>query len=418
MNHDEFIFELNKVNLKGLEEIPIGELLATIYFEREGIGNTKLLKSILTSIVLDKNEYYIYQDAKIWLISTYSYFGRADLRHQFENVANCIKHRGIIFPKKEISFQVKRLRYLPLIFCWRKELKKTNFNKKIQYRMIAETFKALIIAEEAVKIIKNNSKAKICVTFCDVHPPDYLITFMLNKCGIKTATLQHGVYDHISRYEFAHSHSDYFLAINEHAKEEAILSGLNEKKVCVLGPLSYIDETPMVRSLVKRDKTYGILLNGARAGRLEGEDRKLLDFAYLLTKEKKFSVIVRPHPLGDVPEHRIKKIQQYSECPGNIQLRDFLSQCDFVLTGSTTAYIDAFIFGCPAYRYIGIHDYFPQINKFCFSDKYQLEGEIIDYYTKNEEQLLHEVQTVRQYFIPDGSIKKYYQLFFKECTNE
>ena len=64
MNHDEFIFELNKVNLKGLEEIPIGELLATIYFEREGIGNTKLLKSILTSIVLSgcKNmaDFYIF----------------------------------------------------------------------------------------------------------------------------------------------------------------------------------------------------------------------------------------------------------------------------------------------------------------------------------------------------------------------
>lgn len=418
MSHDEYIFELNKLKLKGIEDVAIGELLATIYFEQKGIGKISLLKSILTSLLLDGNRYYVHKDTKIWFISTYSYYGRPDLRHQFENAVKCIRHRGIIIPQKKISFHLKRLKYFPLLLFWCKELKRTRFDSQIQNRMISETFKALIIATEVVKKIKNKGEVKLCVTFCDVHPVDYLITSMLKKYNIKTATLQHGVYDHICRYEFAHSHSDYFLAINQHAKEEAVLSGLDEKKIYVLGPLSYIDEIPTMRSYVKKDRVYGILLNGAKDDKMRGEDTKLLDFGFALSTEKRYSVIVRPHPFCDVPEHEIKKLRQYRECPKSVNLKDFLSQCDFVLTGSTTAYIDSFIYGCPAYRYTGIRDFFPKVENFQFCDMNQLKREIEDYYTQTGEKLLQEVQNVRQYFIPDGSIKKYYQLFFKSFANE
>lgn len=414
MSHEEFINELNKIKLKKLEKVSLGELLATTYFERKGIGIIGLLKSLLASMLLEGNNYYVYGDIKIWLIATYSYYRRPDLQHQFENATKCLKHKGIIIPQRKFSLHIKRLSLFPLILCWNKQLKKTKFNKNIRKRMISEIFKAFIIAGEAVDIIRRKGGTKLCVTFCDVHPPDYLITFMLNKCGIKTATLQHGVYDHISRYEFTNSHSDYFLAINEHAKEEAILSGLDRKKIHVLGLLSYIDEEPKARTFVKRDGVYGILLNGARDEILGGEDKKLLDFGYELSAKKNFNVIVRPHPFCNVPEHAIKNLDQYRECPENLQLKDFLSQCDFVLTGSTTAYIDSFIFGCPAYRYIGIRDFFPKVEKHRFCDVNQLREELIDYYTQNEEGLLKEIQTVREYFIPNGSVKENYKLFFKE----
>lgn len=414
MKHDEFIDELNKVKLKGFDNIPIGEWLSTIYFEYKGVGCLGLIKSILVSIILEQNLYFETGDTYIWMIATYSYYRRPDQQHQFENIIKCAKHKGVIIPNRKISFHIKRLCKLPLIIDWNKRLKNTIFNKKIRYLIIAEAFRALVIAEENVDRIKKKGKAKLCVTFCDVHPVDYLMTSMLHKHGIKTATLQHGVYDHMTRYEFSNSHSNYFLAMNEHAKEEAIRSGLNEQKIRVLGPLAYIDNKTAIRSYVKKEKVYGILLNGAKYGMLKGEDKELLDFGYNLSIDNKFKVIVRPHPLCEVPDHKIKNIEYYSECPRSVQLRDFLSQCDFVLTGSTTAFIDAFILGCPAYRYIGIHDHFPKVNGYSFCSMYQLTETIMSYYTKNEDEILQEIQLIRQYFIPKGNIKENYELFFKE----
>ena len=419
MNNPDFENEVNIINnlkFKHFEDIKCGELLATkLFYEKKSISYISALRYLisifLNSHIYKKNK----SDSETAFFFTPSYAGRMDHYNDFIAVASCV-NEPLIFNgnKQKKAFSINRIIAIFYWFLWLVEMKKTGFQLNYCMQLCNLMLQTYYVLEEVKTNKFNKDKIKLVVTFCDVHPCDYLITQYFNRLGIKTATLQHAVFYHGTQwYCYRFSHSNYFFANSEYCKNEALKSDY-KGEVKIVGSMKSIyltnsDDNRGSENGLK--KTFGLALCGLTFAE---QNRSLLDYASYLQKKWGYSVLVRFHPALKKEEYMaaINKLEKYEF--SNEPVNEFASKCDFVILGASNMFAELIGFDTPTFRVIsdGVADIYEGIDEFKFENREELDKlvELID----DKKELVPILRKVKRYLCPEGDIKELYRRTIQE----
>ena len=420
MNNPNFEKEvniINNLNFKHLESVKCGELLATkLFYAKKKMPFVSVLKN-LASVFLNS---HIYKesgsDYNAIFFFTPSYSGRIDHFNDFISVASCVGN-PVIFngnkQKKRINFS--RIIGLFYWFIWLLEIMKTGFGLNNSMQLCNIMLQAFYTLEE-VKCFKfNKEKTKLAVTFCDVHPCDYLITQYFNELGIKTATLQHAVFYHGTQwYCYRFSHSDYFFATNEYSKSEAKKSGyLGEVKV--VGSMKAINMSNFNNNSNNKitKNTFGVALCGPT---FIEQNTTLLNYSKYIQATYGFGIKIRLHPTLKFDEYKEKFDLLKNVSISKESINEFADSCDFVILGATNMFAELITFNTAAFRVISdnVADIYDGIDDFYFKTPKELD-ELISIIS-DKENFQKALVRVKKYLSPEGNIKELYKKTFKNIT--
>lgn len=421
MNNPNFEKEvefINNLKFKHLENIKCGELMGTkLFYEKKNISYLSVLKGLisifLNSHIYKETEY----DSGTAFFFTPSYAGRMDHYNDFMAVTSCV-NSPLIFNgnKQKKAFSFNRIIGIFYWFLWLVELKKTGFPLNYCMLLCNLMLQAYYVLEEVKTNKFNKNKLKLVVTFCDVHPCDYLITQYFNRLGIKTATLQHAVFFHGTQwYCYRFSHSKFFLATNEYSRSEAKKSGYSGE-VRVVGSMKAIDSSILYNNNEKENKnTFGIALCGPTFAE---QNKALFDYAKYIQDKYGFSIKIRLHPALRLDDYKnsFEDLKQYNISKESV--KEFADSCDFVILGATNMFAELITFNTPTFRLIsnGIADVYDGIEDFYFNSHEQLDTLIALKEDKEEFQIT--MNKVRKYLSPEGDIKELYKRTLKEIVEE
>ena len=225
--------------------------------------------------------------------------------------------------------------------------------------------------------------------------------------------MTHAVFYHKSHwFEYAYSHSNYFLGISEYSKIEAVKSGYDfSNHFVICGPLNRIFSEPSYHhSSFTNDLEIGIALSGIS---FEEENLSLIEMAKNVFKDYKVKLRIRPHPsiANKVSDYLLSfKGNEYSLSKES--LAEYASKCSFVITGNTNLFADLITMGVPAFRYINSEiDFFEDIKDFKFSSYNELRKLIKDVFLLPES-VIERMDTYKKFFTPQTDITQNYISFF------
>lgn len=400
------------VKLSKLEHINVGELLGAILLhEKQGsISVIKSVKELLLVIFMHQSQIVCNRSHDILFFFTPSYAGRQAYYNDFKNVLGCAKKYTSFLYKREFKFRINNLKKIFLWLIWMKELRAKDVG--FAYRMhLANAVLSAYIYVDMVDdyFVFNNICPKLGVTFCDVHPVDYLVTNYLNKRGIVTATLQHAVFEH-DKFGWANtfSHSTYFLGISEVARYEAKLSGADISKFLILGPMKYI-ENPIVKGKKYTGNIAGLALSGPS---FEEQNKELLKCALELSNLYGYTFVVRAHPALELEKYK-KYFNEKIHLDDSDTMDIFAYKCDFVIMGSSNTFGDILVTSTYAFRMVKDVDFYSCIDEFKFSDVDELKT-LVNEFKNNRDAMELKLQEVKQMVCPSGNIKEAYCKFFEK----
>lgn len=404
---------VSKIKFKNIDNLDVAEALAPFWVSDSlhNISLFKVLKCIISLSFFSKTK--IEGEGDAWFFFTPSYGSRTDLLNDFNRVLSCVEHAKTFVYEKKFEFSPQMLKYIPLYFTWVNQMRKQELSLKESMYLAAQIGCAYMYLEE-VKLyaLKCKNLPKLVVTFCDVHTVDYFVTAYFNSLNVKTATLQHAVFEH-NKYGWAYkfSHSKYFLGVSEVAMHEAELSGMNLDKFILLGPMKYIGMYMKDSNKKCNQKIMGVALSGPPEKK---NNIVLLEYAKILSEKYDYKVLVRLHPALNISDYEpyLKNHMVIDDCDTVIKFGD---QCDFVIMGATNVFADLIAMNMFAFRMVIENDFFSCVEDFKFVDFESLEKMIVMLEEKHDE--MHgRLQVVREKVCPTWDIKKAYKNFFDRET--
>ncbi len=323
-------------------------------------GKTKLLFLLGGSLLIKKRTYNYYHKSTtpsiLFLISEVNL--RTDLMDMMKQVCTTVPARSFDFLilTKNISFSFKRF-FLNLakLMVWAFQLR-GKYHSITQLMLIQ---KCLLEASDYQKEIINYiniHKINLTVVRYDAQFLDNFMLQTMCKYGIKTATLQHGVM--ISErpqlsykadfcgFEFKASVADYFLVWNEFEKQEALKSGISERKIIITGNAKCIKVKPL-ENLTDNVK-FGVLLDGFD---MYDNNKKLIEMANQISTLLGLSYVVRYHPAFRGNEYSSIISSNLGTVSKISDIRDFLSELRFCLISNSTILFELPYYHIPYYRF-------------------------------------------------------------------
>lgn len=407
---------LSKVRLYKIKEIDLQELLASILLleEQSDISFKKAIKELLATLFLQQIKIQTKGRGDIFFFFSPSYGGRDAIRKEFINVIECADDYIAFIYEKKLKFSFIKLMNLPIWGVWLYQLKRTKLSLTYRMYLADKLLSSYLYVIDLDGYIKDKKLLpKLGVTFCDVHPVDYLVTRYLNDRHVQTATLQHAVFEH-KKFGWSHlfSHSKYFLGISEVAKHEAVLAGANVENYRILGPMKYIKE----KVEEKKQGTTNIAGLALSGPSFEEQNLELFKYANEMVNECCEMVIVRPHPALDM-----RKYQNYMSekivLDDSKSMSEFAAKCDFVFMGNTNTFGDILVTGTCAFRMITDNDFFGCIDDFKFKD-YQALKALVTLLQKNPKAMNEKIQRAKEMVCPSWNIRNAYADFFNSFIKE
>lgn len=384
--HDITSLLKNKL-FKGLEPYNISKVLSIFsavckYSEIETNSFT-IFKQILYNCLID-NYIYINEtkpDSKILFFYSHIYY-RNDHFNSFKNIANIIKNKDIVYPEKLHTQKINIKKFFIIIFFI------LNWNKSLKEKSIGTNLRLLIL-NELVELYKfhciiskiKTNKYNLLVTYYDASPLENMVVQYFKQNGVKTATLQHGMF--VSRrpelkkidfegIELSKSISDYFLAWNELTKAEAIKSGINEEKIKVLGIPKYANYKR--KKVCKKNRNeFGIILNVVD---FDNQNIDLINYANQLAQEFDLKYKVKYHPSFKGNEY--EQIIDEKFCNGifekTVTIADYINMVEFTLISNSSVFVELVYLKHLTYRltYNDLSDKYRGITENTFNSKEQL----------------------------------------------
>lgn len=416
MNVQTLIDMINSIQLEKCEDIRCGDML---YYVVKGKQDRNPFRDLLSSIkailkIICFDDVKITSRGKpdtVFLFSN-SYRGRKDHLQNFKNVCDISENHILVEPgEKFLKFHKG---YIFLIHRWSKQMSSCIPNRGLRLYILSGLLKAYSDYEYVQKYIREkNLNIRTLVTFCDVHAIDSYFTQRGNAAGITTVTLQHGVFTaKVNYWPFSGSYSQYFLASNALAVEEAKL--LNYKKTMMIAGLySYVNrELPVIEDTGKI-KTIGVFLD-TEAYRTDNIKTLKVVEEYQKIFGKKIRIKFHPASVKESYENFTNRIEG-AECVGNeMNVVEFCKTVDVVIVRNSTTLIEALQFGKPTYI---IHnddqedDIFANVDILKFSTAEELH-KIID--LQSSEQIHDQLIEARKYFCSEGDITEKYRSIFRK----
>ena len=213
-----------------------------------------------------------------------------------------------------------------------------------------------------------------------------VLTQLCNSKGIKTFSLQQGIYaDHksfnLDLLIYYNILSNYYFVWGENSKEE-LSKYMDSERIIVAGNPKYIG-APKKKSDTFNPKSCGVFLN---YGVFEKSNLKMLsEFLEFSKKHPGIKFIIKPHPNwnceaffdeNDIPSNMIMADKDQD-------IKEVLSVVDVAIAHNSTLLMEALSYGIPIFRFkdkFSIN--FPEV-KNCFSNSKDL-GKLFDKYLDNK----------------------------------
>lgn len=290
------------------------------------------------------------------------------------------------------------------------QIKKMKLRQRVYY--LVYWFK-LVKFLNYIKVC-NFSQYEAVVVYFDAEICSNVLVQMCKEQGIKTATLQHGIFvspkenprniDECS-IEFKYSVSDYFLAWSDFIKNEAIKAGMDEKKIKVLGIPKFIGEKTDVQFTPRN--CFGVIL-----GWIENdfENKKLIEVANEIARKNNMKYVVKYHPSfrGNEYAHLIDT----ALCQGNVSKEknvvEYIKDVKFSIVGNSSLFVELLYFGHRTFHLHinGMPDKYNNITQLSFSNTTQFE--------KVLEESTVSFGKLQKYLCGPRDVDNEYKVFFKE----
>jgi hypothetical protein len=402
------------LSLKNLEGVDIGELLAapiSCFLYNSSLSYKGLLKNVLSYVLRYGYQMNTNQKQKYLFCFTNSYGTRKDNISAFTKVKSLTVENVEINPHYHIRFSFKRIVSIMLLFVWMSQTKSTKLPYKARWHFCNQILLAYIDSNEIFNMLSGIlPNIRLVVTFCDVHPVDYLLTHRFRRMGIPTTTVQHGHYI-AAGWPYGNSHSDYFLVHSEFARGQAIRSGLKPDNVIVVGMMQHIHENIELHEDSSCNSVFGVFLNGSSFE--EKDNTEILAHANRLAKEFNLKYAVRYHPgLNRAAYIPLIDKSCLSDIDGNAgSVVDFARKIEFALMGTSTIFMELLRLAVPTFRLPSEEDGYPTITEFNFKSYEELV--VLYNRLKDERQCFTEtiIQTSK-FLCPAGDAAPRYKAFF------
>jgi hypothetical protein len=409
----EIVSLFSSISIKGLEGVNIGELIATYTFSLDNrLSIKKLFKHTLFCILKCGYKLTTQLHPKYLFCFTNSYGTRKDHLSLFEKVRSLTTGNANINSHYHIRFNIKRVISIFYLFVWIYQTRSTNLSFKIRWHFCNAILLAYMDSNEILSMLSDIlSNLRLVVTYCDVHPIDYLLVYRFKHIGIPTATVEHGNFT--AGWLFGNSHSDYFLVHGPFAREQAIKSGLKADNVIPVGMMQHIHEN--IRHHERpRSAVFGIFLNNVV---YEKDNSIILGHANKLAKTFNLKYLVRYHPSLNRSNYiSILDTSCLSDIDGNKgSIADFAGKIIFAIVGTSTVFIELLRIAVPVFRYPNEDDFYPSITEFNFRSYQELEV-LYSTLQKEEEHFRERIMRTNEMLCPTGDAAPRYRAFFDRFT--
>lgn len=324
---------------------------------------------------------------------------RADYDKKFKQIYSLSRQKNVV----DITYSKKKFiraypfyiafKYFPLLL-----FRSFNFNLfKTLYLMISQ-IKYLEVAE---KVYKNDFR--YLVVFADMQPIDNMICQIAQKKGIKTITLQHGLYVdyensfNVNIVNYENHTADYFLAWGDDTKE-LIQKYHKESNIIICGnPLKKIN------SRVINDYFTVVFDQNL----FHKYNKILLNIAYNIAKEFNLKINLKLHPNN-------KKNWYEIDNSFIIENQDIYSS-KFVIGHTTSILYELMVLGIPSYKLRSDIPANVLDEDLKFSTVEELDSKILKH--KKEQFRFDDYAKRYIQYIGDKSLNKYKD-FFKRMEND
>lgn len=403
--------EINNIKFKGCENVKVGDVL--YYNLNTQIGILEIVRGLLRMLrneITDSYEYKIYGMPNTIFLFSNSYITRKDHLATFEKVCETADdYVKIAATKRHLTMPADSL-FLALI--WVKQFKKLG--KSIAWRIsMASRLQQCYCDYRYVfrYLEKNRIELLNMVSLCDVMPVDDFFVQMCNSLGIRTVTLQHGIF-YKGEHAYTNSKSDYFLAHNLFSKNNAIKSGISEDKVYIVGMPQLIGVYSKNVVQRKNNGIIGVVLSGGE--NCEPYDIELVNMVKGFKQKYNCKIYVKFHPGYGANKYSKSLLRGIDEIyEEEISAYDFSEKVDFTVDAGSSLFVEytlrqeiSFTFLCDVSPYIE-HDI-----EMGFSSYEEME-KLFLLYKKDFEKLSKMMEHVREYFSIDAKPSELYRRFFE-----
>ena len=403
-------FQFEHIHFKYFESVNMYEAFASLFQTKE--EKVKLSRAIkyLASLIFYYNvDISTKGTGDIWFFFTHAYANRKKYLQDFNRVLQCCKNYKSFIYRKEFNIRLKRIMYVKLVACWIGQMKTTNLTWAQKIFFASKLMSAKLLIDSIYGELHDNARLVVC--FCDTHVEDYILVNYFNKLNVKTATLQHAVYEHkLMWWPNLYSHSDYFLGINEVAKYEALLSGMEVEKFKIVGSMSLINRSFDEKRKVKKIQTIGVALSGPT---FEEQNYFLMESAKRIAELLNIDVIVRLHPALKRDKYSFYFKDSRMKCDTCIGIDSFVEKSDIVILGSSNMFGDLITESVITLRFVDSNnlDYYEIIDDFKFRNFEELFSRV-NSISNDFEDTYNRIEVVKKYIMPFSNPYYAYKEFF------
>lgn len=285
------------------------------------------------------------QSSKILFVG--SSLDRMSNKDTFISISNLVDSDLLYSAKHARTFELLRGLFI-LMVCfplWFIQLKKCGYPFR-ETLILMFVLKSILDFKSVLGIQKVDlAKYKAVVFFYDSLPEESYLVHLCKSINVFTATLMHGQF--VARrekimencgLEYRTSFSDNFLCWNTFSKDEAIIEGLHEDKLIVLGIPSYV-KSEFTKCINPNNGVFGVVLTHPT---FEEENLKLIKAANSLAQKTGKKFILKLHPNYDVHyfDKYISKEYYLGNAAKGISILDYANSVEFSIVGSSSVYVE------------------------------------------------------------------------------
>lgn len=230
------------------------------------------------------------------------------------------------------------------VWRWKREMKRLGITGVSSSVVLQSLYSLYFLYKDYVSLL-NIDQYNLLLAFYDSSQHEAFLVELFKLKGVKTATLQHGMFSAFKENTFINSgvelrsfHSDYFLAWNKMTIEEAILQGVDSEKFIECGILGYVGKEYQ-ECINPNNKTFGVVIGHPS---FEEENIKLVEGANTLSKHLGYKFLLKLHP--NYKEDYFDKIVDQN-CfvgivPKGCDMLKYANMVEFSLCGSSSVFAE------------------------------------------------------------------------------
>ena len=359
------IKKLDEIRFKRLEGLNIGTInfieIYELLHDKRKISYS--FKQAVKCLFVKYDYSFLEIDGKVIIFLSHLYENRNDNIKQVNNLSDYIRDSKVISGKllKTFNFNdiLLNLKYLKYVLQWWQSL--TGMNLSSYYKiniiiMLIDNYKWLTLLKMNEHSIR---KIMILVVFFDVIRYDSIFVQYCQSLNIPTVTLQHGHFkerdltgkDDLAGFAYQYSSSDYFFAWGRYSKEEALISGMDERKIICVGCPTYIGLKEFPRQ--GPSNIFGVVLAGGD-GKVDNANNRMIVIANAVAKKFQMKYVLKVHPVYSTETYKkvVDSRYLYRVCNKFETIFNFAESVSFSLTMDTTVYGELLYLHSIAFRYI------------------------------------------------------------------